>query len=156
MAYEIVQFVATHNLSGITPDRYYSPGVIVGNTNQMRLPVEKNVLIKKIAVDCVINRDGDLAVSDYSIQLGILQFDQYFGNNNLTIVNPTSLANNLNHQTIYLNKKNPFINTHFFGYGLFLDHLTGTARGNIIGLSNIITPLAGVTVSFLISVYYEK
>lgn len=151
MALEICQFVATVNLSGIPANRVLNiPNPV--NAQSLLLPTNKNVLIKKIAVDCVYNQSGDLCISDYTLQFFPIQF-----NTNIINVNNGIIINNFFIDTngILINKKNNIANLSILGAGLKLNLFTsGSNPQSSLVLSNTTSPITS-NASFLITLYYE-
>jgi hypothetical protein len=148
MALQICSFKADYSLTGIPANRIFNP--VNNSSTRFILPLNKNVKIKKIALDVVYNSNGEICVLDYS--LGI-QFRQ-FNNQLLPILNPILLNGSqlgFNSFSVFLNKKNPFIDVNFEA-GDFIIQSAG--RGNLIQLSNNGIILSNI--SFLITIYYEN
>jgi hypothetical protein len=83
-----------------------------------------------------------------------LQLRQF--NNQLISINNPILINGsgsvgLNQYSIFLNKKNSFINTKIIAGELIL---SSAGTGNLINLSS--SGIIGSNISFLISIYYEN
>lgn len=151
MALQICQFVANVNLTGIPANRVF----LIPNPvfNQfLILPTEKNVLIKKIAVDCVYNQDGNLCVSDYTFQFFPIQYNS----NIINVYNGISINNFFSDiNSILINKKNNLQNLNILAGGLKINGFIGGINGqSSIKLSNTISTINS-NISFLITIYYE-
>jgi hypothetical protein len=151
MALQICQFVATVNLSGIPANRVFAiPNPV--NSQSLLLPTNKNVLIKKISVDCVYNQSGDLCISDYTLQFFPIQF-----NTNIINVNNGINVNNffLDINGILINKKNNMANLNILAAGLKLNLFSSNfpLQSSLV-LSNTTSPITS-NASFLITFYYE-
>jgi hypothetical protein len=148
MALQIAQFVANHNLTGLPANRI----LLLGNNTSVRmvLPNNKNVLIKKIAVDCIYNQQSAIVILDYCINVNFRFFDlQLIQPNRFTVINSTAFGSNV--ISIQLNKQNPIINLNTIA-GSFDLSATGSNNFVSLGLGGTVNS----NISFLITVYYEN
>jgi hypothetical protein len=123
--------------------------------NDIILPLNKNVLIKKVIVNCVFNRaNSGIIINDWFLNLQLLSFTNNINSNDRPIlINPTNNSTIPGSNVISLNKNNPFQN---------LNEIFGGFRlSSAIGLSNFYTLnnntfLVNDSLNFNISIYYDN
>jgi hypothetical protein len=152
MALEIAQWNLQYDLSAVSPTGTKGFSFVGGNQSFI-LPTNKDVLIKKIALDCIYNNSGNDVVQYYSLNFRIYHFNNIAkSNNDYILINPVN--NPLNEQSplIELNKNNPIksINSFFGG----LHTLNNSVYANTLIFNN--TSNALTSVSFLLSIFYEN
>jgi hypothetical protein len=149
MALQICSFKADYSLSGIPANRIFAP--VQNTSTRFIFPLNKNVLIKKISLNCIYNAQGEIAILDYGLCLNLRQFNnQLISIDNPIFINGVgSVA--LNPYSIFLNKKNSFINTKIIAGELIIN---SAGTGSLINLSS--SGIIGSNISFLISIYYEN
>lgn len=147
MALQIAQWNLELTLTGIPANRAYS---FVGSNSSLILPTNKNVLIKKIALDAVYNNSGDIILLDYQLRFAYINIDDsvLLANRAITQTGLTSISS----IPIILNKSNPIINSNVYAGGLIFSNNINLLNSLI--LNNSISALTS-TVSFLITIYYE-
>jgi hypothetical protein len=150
MPYKICQFNLTHSLLGIPANRAFNP---TGIDSVFIFPEGKNVIIKKICLDCVYNQSGDLLIKDYSLGIYFFNYnDIQISNFNPIVINPNNITQ-IPNISAFLNKQNTFLDCDIIAGGF---SMTGTnRRSNKIVLSNTITPITS-NISYLLTVYYEN
>jgi hypothetical protein len=152
MALQIVQWNLQYDLSGVSPTGTKGFSFVGGNQSFI-LPTNKDVLIKKIALDCIYNNSGNDVVKYYSLNFRIYHFNNIGKtNNDYILINPISSATNETTPLIELNKSNPIKSINSFFGGLHTD--PNTIRSNTLIFNN--TSNALTSVSFLLSLYYEN
>jgi hypothetical protein len=150
MSYKICQFVVNYSLSSFPATRVQS---FSAPTIDLLLPEEKNMFVKKIAIDAVLNTSGNIIIENYSFNFILLNKNNTINqNNNVRVINPTLLTGSNNDIYFELNKYNPCKNINNFFGGIRLQ--TNNQLGNILILNDTITPLSNYVASFLITFYY--
>jgi hypothetical protein len=151
MAYQILQFNIQNNLSTIPLNRAFSPA---GSNSNLIFPNEKEVLIKKICLDCVYNQSGDILIEYYSLIFSFINNSNVEKRNDFArIINPTLEGFNFNSQLIELNKYNPIKDVNYIAKGLRF--INASFIRNSIVLNQSINPINS-TLNFLLSIYYEN
>ena len=150
MALKICQFVANYSLSGIPLNRAVAPQ---GPNSNLIIPLGKNVIIKKISVDCIYNQGGDLLVFDYQLGFFFIDFKgDIIRPNHVNIINrPSTGGFDLNNIGLSINKYNPVQNYFVKAGGIRITNYFD--RFNKIVLSNTTSAILS-NISFLISIYY--
>lgn len=148
MALQIAQWNLNFNAIGFPANRAAS---IEGSNSSLILPIDKNVLIKKISLDCVYNTQGNIVILDFDLFFELLNINNISTRSNSPLVTSGFISNNL--FSININKSNPIINFNEYGNGILFTNYS-TVRNKII-LNNTANPITS-NISFLISIYYVK
>jgi hypothetical protein len=151
MALQIAQWNLQYDCSSISPTGNKAVSISgPNNPLDLILPVDKDVLIKKIAVDCIYNNAGNDVIKYYSIFFRKLHKDRILlENDRFILVNPLSAQTS--RTFLSLDKNQPVKNVNEFFGGLRL-------VSNVLDNSSLIfnnTTNNLTSVSFLISIYYE-
>jgi len=149
MALQICQFVANHSLAGLPANRI----LFLGNNPNTKciLPNNKNVLIKKIAVDCIYNQQSEVIVINYFLNLRFEHYDlRPIVSNHFRAVN-NSAFDTATPIIMEFNKLNPLIECNFIA-GAFDVSAIGSNNFISLGLGGLVSS----NISFLITIYYEN
>jgi hypothetical protein len=152
MALQIAQWNLQYDCSSISPTGNKAVSIL-GPTGglDLVLPVDKDVLIKKISVDCIYNTPGNDILKYYSIFFRKLHRDRaLIENDRFILINPSVSPLNLR-QFLSLDKNQPVKNVNeFFGGLRIMNNVFDTSSLIFNQTTNNLT-----SVSFLISIYYE-